>query len=229
LRIREWPSTNPTPEQTAPLAEGFVSLYTGVDLTGWKSDPGHQGHWEPKDWILDYDGKSQTADKHLWTEKEFGDFVLIADWRFTRKPEMKQVPVILANGDYALNEDGTQKTTAVPDAGDSGIYLRGGEQGQVNIWSWPIGSGELWHYRNDTNQTRAVRAAATPRLKADQPIGQWNRFIITMRGDRLTVVLNEKTVISNAHLPGIPRRGPIALQHHGDPIQFANIYVKELQ
>src|SRR5688572_18232795 len=83
LRIREWPSTNPTPEEIAPLADGFRSLYTGVDLTGWKSDPGHQGHWQAKDWILEYDGKSEAADKHLWSEKEFGDFVLIADWRFT--------------------------------------------------------------------------------------------------------------------------------------------------
>jgi hypothetical protein len=65
-------------------------------------------------------------------------------------------------------------------------------------------------------------------LKADKPIGEWNRFRITMRGDRLTVVLNGKTVIDNAQLPGVPVRGPIALQHHGDPIQFANIYVREL-
>jgi hypothetical protein len=49
-----------------------------------------------------------------------------------------------------------------------------------------------------------------------------------MRGDRLTVVLNDKTVIENAQLPGVPAEGPIALQHHGDPIQFANIYVREM-
>jgi len=41
-------------------------------------------------------------------------------------------------------------------------------------------------------------------------------------------VLNGKTVIENAQLPGAPARGPIDLQHHGDPIQFANIYIKEL-
>jgi sugar lactone lactonase YvrE len=40
--------------------------------------------------------------------------------------------------------------------------------------------------------------------------------------------LNEQTVIENAQLPGIPARGPIALQHHGDPVQFANLYIKEL-
>jgi hypothetical protein len=65
----------------------------------------------------------------------------------------------------------------------------------------------------------------TPK-KADAPIGKWNRFVITMRGDRLTVVLNGETVIENAQLPGVPDRGPIALQHHGDPIEFANILIK---
>ena len=63
---------------------------------------------------------------------------------------------------------------------------------------------------------------------ADKPVGQWNRFEITMKGDVLSVVLNGKTVIENARLPGIPPEGPIALQHHGDPIEFANVYVRRL-
>jgi hypothetical protein len=74
-----------------------------------------------------------------------------------------------------------------------------------------------------------VRAAVTPREKADMPPGQWNRFRIRMQGDRLTVNLNGKTVIENAQLPGVPRRGPIGLQHHGAPIEFANIYVREIK
>jgi hypothetical protein len=91
-----------------------------------------------------------------------------------------------------------------------------------------VGSGEVWGYREDTNQPPQIRSAATPKLKADKPPGEWNRFEITMKGDRLTVVLNGKTVIESAQLPGIPARGPIGLQHHGDPIQFANLYVRAL-
>jgi 3-keto-disaccharide hydrolase len=49
-----------------------------------------------------------------------------------------------------------------------------------------------------------------------------------MKGDRLTVNLNGKTVIENAQLPGVAPRGPIALQHHGDPIQFGNLFIREL-
>ena len=62
-----------------------------------------------------------------------------------------------------------------------------------------------------------------------------------MKGDRLTVVLNGVQVLDNAQLPGIPDRGPIALQHHGSKgddgkwqsppalVQFRNIFIKELK
>ena len=228
IRIQELPSSNPPASEVAALDQNFVSLYTGVDLSGWKQEPGHQGHWQPKDWILEYDGKSEAQDKNLWSTKAYGDFILVADWRLTRKPEAKQVPVILPNGEYATNEDGSRKRVEVQDAGDSGIYLRGNSKSQVNIFCWPIGSGEVYGYREDKKLPSEVRAGVTPKFRADKPPGQWNRFVITMRGDRLTVVLNEKTVIENARLPGVPDRGPIALQHHGDPIQFANVYIKEL-
>jgi hypothetical protein len=228
IRIRELPSTNPSPDEIADPAEGFVPLYTGVDLSGWRTDAGHEGHWRPSDWRLSYDGKSEAADKNLWSEKEYADFVLVCDWRWTRKPEPKPLAVILPSGDQAVDEAGKPKTEVVPDAGDSGVYLRGNSKSQVNMWCWPCGSGEVYGYRTDSSQPAEVRAGVTPRKNADKPIGQWNRFIITMKGDRLTVNLNGETVIDNAQLPGVPARGPIALQHHGDPIEFANIFVKEL-
>ena len=52
---------------------------------------------------------------------------------------------------------------------------------------------------------------------------------VTMVGDRLTVKLNGKTVIQNAELPGVAPRGPIGLQDHGDPIEFANLFIRELR
>jgi hypothetical protein len=228
LKICELPSSNPPATDVAQTDEGFKSLYTGVDLTGWRDEPGHAGHWRPRDWVLDYDGRSEAKDKNLWSAKEYGDFVLIADWKLPRKPVKKANPVLLPSGEYATNPDGTRKMAEVPDAGDSGIYLRGNSKSQINIWCWPAGSGEVYGYREDRSVSPEVRAGVTPKVNADRPLGQWNRFVITMRGDRLTVVLNGKTVLENAQLPGVPARGPIALQHHGDPVQFANLYIKEL-
>lgn len=221
FRIRELPSLNPPPEQVATPDERFQPLYTGVDLSGWKVEKGSEDHWAAKDWILSYDGKSEAQVKDLWSEKEYGNFVMIVDWRLPGKPVKEERPVIGPDG----KEKGTMK---VMDAGDSGIYLRGSSKSQVNIWCWPVGSGEVYGYRTDANMPADVRAAVTPKKRADAPLGQWNRFVITMIGDRLTVVLNGKTVIENAQLPGVAPRGRIALQHHGDPVQFANLYIKEL-
>jgi hypothetical protein len=122
---------------------------------------------------------------------------------------------------------------------DSGIYLRGTSKAQVNIWCWPVGSGEVYGYRMDPKMPPAVRAGVTPKVRADRPVGEWNTFEITMRGDRLTVVLNGTTVIENAQLPGLPAKGALAFQHHGgfkdgkydaasSLVQFRNILIKEL-
>jgi hypothetical protein len=228
LKIKELPSTNPKPSEICDEAHDWQRLFNGVDLAGWKDDAGHRGHWQPKNGLLAYDGKSEAKVKDLWSEKEYGDFVLTADWRLPAKPVLKKRPVILPSGDVEM-ENGKPKEVEVPDAGDSGIYLRGSSKNQVNIWCWPIGSGEVYGYRTDKEQPAEVRAAVTPKLKADRPPGQWNRFIIMMKGDRLTVDLNGKRVIDNARLPGIAKRGPIGLQHHGDPVEFANLYLRELK
>jgi hypothetical protein len=224
IKIKELPSTNPGPDETADLDRGFRPMYTGLDLRGWKQDPKNEGHWQPRGFILNYDGKGTD----LWTDRDYGDFEMICDWKFTAKPVETMRPVILPSGDYAVDDDGKQKMVAVADAGDSGIYLRGSSKSQINIWCWPIGSGEVYGYRTDPKMSPEVRRGVTPKERADNKVGQWNRFKITMKGDRLTVNLNGKTVIDNAQLPGVAPRGPIALQHHGDTIQFANLFIREL-
>jgi hypothetical protein len=225
LRLRELLPSDPppSPEQRAEPDRGFVSLFDG-SLAGWREQAGHEGHWQPHDWVLDYDGQGES----LTSERDFGDFELIADWRWSGEARELAQPVVLADGSVALGDDGRTRTELVQDAGDSGIYLRGSSKAQVNIWCWPIGSGEVHGYRTDASLPPDVRAAVTPSEAADQPIGKWNRFHITLVGERLTVVLNGETVIEDARLPGIPERGPLVLQHHGAPIQFGNLYVREL-
>ncbi|MGH8018193.1 MAG: 3-keto-disaccharide hydrolase [Opitutaceae bacterium] len=228
LRIKELPSSNPSPGQIAPDGTSWERLYNRLDLSNWKVDAGHAGHWKAEDWKLTYDGKSEASDKNLWTKKTYGDFELICDWRLTGQPKKRSIPIVLPNGEHAKNPDGTEQKIEIDDFGDSGIYLRGSSKSQVNIWSWPIGSGEVYGYRMDKTMPLEVRTGVTPRAHADHKPGEWNRFHITMRGDRLTVMLNGETVVENAQLPGVPPTGPLALQHHGDPIEFANLYIRNL-
>jgi hypothetical protein len=225
--------------QQAP--SGFVSLFNGRDLTGWKIPAGDNGHWKVVDGVIDYDAESEAKqDKNLWTEREYGDFILRVEWRIKETPYLNpNVPIILPSGLHKKNERGEEIKTSVPDS-DSGILVRGGSKSQINIWGWPIGSGEVYGYRMDKAMSPEVRAGVTPKKNADKNIGEWNTFEITVRGDRLTVKLNGETVIENAQLPGLAAQGRLGLQHHGAKrdgkwisppalVQFRNISIQELK
>jgi hypothetical protein len=223
---------------------GFVSLFNGKNLDGWKIPAGDNGHWKVVDGVIDYDARSESkgTDRCLWSDKSYGDFVLRLDWRLKSEPGYKhEIPIILPDGTHKKDANGKEMKEMIEDV-DSGVYVRGNSKSQVNIWMWPIGSGEVYGYRMDRKMPASVRAGVTPKKHADKPRGEWNTFEITMKGDRLTVVLNGEEVISNAELPGVPAEGPIALQHHGDfnaetgkwtmppsLVQFRNIRIKELK
>lgn len=230
---------------TAAQEEGFETLFDGTDLARWVVPEGDNGHWKVVDAdggkVIDYDARSEApGDKNLVTREVFGDFILRFDWRLKETPYTNSnVPYVLPDGTHARGVDGQEIKLSLPDS-DSGVFLRDpAGKGQVNIWCWPIGSGEVYGYRTDANMPPEVRAGATPRHQADRPVGQWNSFEITMKGDRLTVVLNGVTVIDQAQLPGIPGAGPISLQHHGgfadgqytgppSLVQFRNIRIRRL-
>ena len=134
----------------------------------------------------------------LATAKDYKDFDMWVDWRI-------------------LSVDG-----------DSGLYLRGSPQ--VQIWDanncWGIGSGGL--YNNQKNPSQALSIA-------DNPVGSWNTFHVTMKGEKVTVFLNGVKVVDDTVLENYwDRKQPIfpveqiELQCHGDPIEFKNIFIKEL-
>ena len=223
----------------SPPGEGWTALFDGKDLSSWKIPEGDNGHWKIVDGVIDYDARSEAAgDKNLWTKQSFGDFDLQIEWRLKKTTGLYPMPTILPDGSYKKDENGQVIKVPRPNA-DSGIFLRGTGKAQINIWCWPAGSGELWSYRNNQGMPAAVRAGAVPKVRADNPVGRWNTFLISIRGERLTVVLNGQTVIDDAQLPGVPPTGPIGLQHHGgfnkktgqysaasSLIQFRNISIK---
>jgi hypothetical protein len=229
-------------------SDGFVSLFNGKDLTGWKLPEGDGGHWKVVEGVIDYDAGSEAKvvkgvkdEKSLWSAREYSDYVLRLDWRIKEAPFInKSIPYILPDGTHAKDVTGKELRLALPDA-DSGVFFRKDGRFQTNIWCWPIGSGELFSIRTDRNYSPELRAAATPVTQADKPVGQWNHFEITVKGKTVKVVLNGKTVIPGATIPDLPPSGPIAFQHHGHKdkdgnwagppslVQFKNISIKELK
>ena len=211
------------PSDNTPPA-GFTALFNGKDLAGWKgvaraenfdnpvvrhaATPAKRAEIQTKadeemraNWHV-RDGGALFFDGKgysLATAKDYGDFEMWVDWRLLTV------------------------------RGDSGIYLRGSPQ--VQIWDahnqWNIGSGGL--YNNQKNPSKALSIA-------DRQIGDWNSFYIKMVGDKVTVKLNGVLVVDNTVLenywdrnqPIFPKE-QIELQCHGDPIEFKNIYIRELQ
>ena len=202
-----------------PYDHGFVSLFNGKDLTGWKGLVGNpvsrskmseqelllaeaaastkaQRDWVVKDGLLIFTGHGD----NLCTVKKYGDFEMYVDWKITEK-------------------------------GDAGIYLRGSPQ--VQIWDTSrrevgaqVGSGGL--YNNQKNQK-------IPLSVADNKVGEWNTFHITMIGDKVSVALNGVLVTDNVVLENYwDRKIPIfikeqiELQAHGTYVAYRNIFVREI-
>lgn len=221
---------------------GFVSLFNGRDFTGWKVPDGDNGHWKIVDGAIDYDAESEAkGDKTLWGDKEYGDFVLQVDWRIKSTPHVNpNVMYVLPDGTNARDTKGKELHLPLPDS-DSGVFIRGDGRFQVNIWCWPIGSGEMYGLRTDPKTSPELRAAVTPRHQADKPVGEWNHYEITVKGRTVTTKLNGITVIPGATIPDLPAKGRIAFQHHGGKdaqgnwnsppslLQFKNVFIQELK
>ncbi|MDN5201779.1 DUF1080 domain-containing protein [Fulvivirgaceae bacterium BMA10] len=203
-----------------PKDEGFVSMFNGKDLTGWKglvgnpisraklsakelakkqeeADKKMHENWSVKDGEIVFSGHGA----NLCSTKDYGDFEMLVDWR-------------------------------ISEGGDSGIYLRGSPQ--IQIWDTSrvevgaqVGSGGL--YNNQSNRS-------TPLKVTDNPINEWNTFRIKMVGEKVTVYSNGELVVDNVTLENYWDRkqpifptGAIELQAHGTDLAFRNIYVREIK
>ena len=127
-------------------------------------------------------------------------------------------------GDFELWAD--WRTMSI--TGDSGLYLRGSPQ--VQVWDvynqWGIGSGGLYNNQKNPDKPLAI---------ADRPVGDWNRFHVVMRGEKVSVWLNGVLVVDNVTLENFWDRSKpifaseqIELQCHGDPTEWRNVFIKEL-
>jgi len=203
-----------------PQEEGFVSMFNEKDLTGWKGlveNPVKRAAMPPKelaqkqakaDEIMNRDWKVKNGllmfngpgYDNLCSEKEYADFEMYIDWRIHK-------------------------------GGDSGLYLRGSPQ--VQIWDTgltavgaQVGSGGL--YNNTKHPSK-------PLVVADNPINEWNSFYIKMLGEKVTVRLNGQLVTDNVTLENywnrnIPifEQGAIELQAHTEPVEFRDIFIREI-
>ena len=81
LRIQELPETAVAAEHVAVANRGFVSLYSGLDLRGWNVIDAEKGHWHVNDWVLAFDGKTESGSTAMVTTESFASPVFVMDLR----------------------------------------------------------------------------------------------------------------------------------------------------
>lgn len=203
-----------------PEQVGFVSMFNGKDLSGWQglaADPKQKEGLSPGELKVLQDQANAKIIEN-WSVK---------DRCIVFNGDGSNLCSIREYGDFELIVD-----WRITKKGDSGIYLRGSPQ--VQIWDTArveagarVGSGGL--YNNQVHESK-------PLLVADNPVGDWNTFRITMIGELVTVYLNGQLVVDQVvmenywdrSLPIYPR-GSIELQAHGTDLAFRDIYVRELE
>ena len=81
IRIKELPSSGAPPELTAPADLNWRTLFTGLDLRGWKTNAATASCWRVNGERIALQNGTAGAGSTLWTEKEFGDAEFVLDCR----------------------------------------------------------------------------------------------------------------------------------------------------
>ncbi len=87
LRIRELPETPLDAKDVAISHRGYHSIYTGLDLEGWKVKGAGKNAWQVKDWVLAFDGSVAGEEARLETADAIQLRGFVMDFRFTEKSE----------------------------------------------------------------------------------------------------------------------------------------------
>jgi hypothetical protein len=202
-------ATAPLAAAPAPSADGFVALFDGKTLNGWRN---------PYTW-----GEAKvvgqevqlTADKKFFlvTEKSYGDFVFEVDIFL---PPGKANSGVMFRAHVQPNKVFGYQAEVDGDPvrkWSGGLY----DEGRRMWFASPI--------KGDAASEKAFRARAGEAFKRDD----WNTFRITCQGKRLKIEING--VVTTDVEDSMDASGPIGLQHHGEKGQtyrFRNARIKAL-
>jgi hypothetical protein len=192
-------------KKDAARREGWVNLLEGNDLSK---------HWTTKgNWSIDDEGvitlKPRPGEKgwarfdaYLWLNKKYDDFQIEFDYK-------------------------------VQERGNSGFYFNVGDKSspvvkgiEVQIYD-SHGKGDRKLTDHDSG---GIIPGIPPKKNTAKPAGEWNRFQITVRGDKLTVKLNGEVVnevdLNHPRLKDRPDSGYIGFQDHALPLALRNIRIQ---
>jgi hypothetical protein len=179
---------------------------------GWQSY--HEGGASTQDvWTLDDQGVLHSKGSplgYLYTENEYGSFVLELDWRWPPgEPPGKGGVLIRTTGPHKIWPKSLEAQINAGDAGDfwglDGYQLDGPEDRRRSLDHPQFGK------LTNLKKTAAV----------ERPAGQWNHYKITADGDTVTLEINGQVINRAVGCETAP--GKIVLTAEGSPIEFRHI------
>ena len=195
-----------------------VQLFNGENLDGWRAhlvDPAvaMEDVWSVKDGILVCRGEPFG---YLYSEAEFTDFRLVVEWRWPEGLEPGNSGVLMRM------------------SGEPPSFLTRCVEAQLKHDA----AGDIWAFygfkvAGDADRFVDVEHGVFERLTgvrriqgAEKPVGEWNRYEITLQGEHLELVINGE-LVNQAH--GVTlESGPVGLQSEGGEIHFRTIELTPL-
>lgn len=210
---------------------GWVQLFNGKDLTGWKLHPEpNKGQIlevikiEADGKLMGYDGKRKNGDVvHLWRVE---DGILIGSGPASH--------LFSERGDYENFQYRVE--TMINDKGNSGQYFRTafgsgfpqGYEAQINATHGDqIRSGSLY----PAGGLGKYRDKITVMKDAPHKANEWFTQEVTAVGDQITIKVNDKVTVDFKDPENRFKKGHFALQGHdpGTVVKFKKIEVKEIK
>jgi hypothetical protein len=184
---------------------GFVEMFNGKDLTGWKTN----GNWVVENenviTLKPRPGESgwKRYDDYLVTERKYGDFVLDLEFKF--EP-----------------------------TGNSGVFMRIGDLKDHVTNGFEVQILDTHNKKEfGAHDCGGVIGTSPPKKMVVKPAGEWNRYTITLKGSLLKVVLNDVLIqdldLSKTGLKDRPAKGHISFQDEAKRVWYRNVRIKELK
>lgn len=191
-------------EIAAPAPDGFVPLFNGKNLDGWKT---------AGNWVVEKDGTVtlvprpgetgwERFDAYIMTERTYKNFTLDLEFKIEKE-------------------------------GNSGVFFRVGDPLK------PVSNGieiqildTFGLEKPGNHDCGGVIGTAAPSKNMAKPAGEWNRYIVTVLNNHLTVSLNGEQIIDlkldESAMKDRPEEGHIGFQDEAKRIWYRNVRIKEL-
>jgi hypothetical protein len=210
--------------KTLALVVGLALLPAGAsadDRDGWTNllEGGELAkHWTTRgNWSIDKEGVVkleprpgekgwQRYDAYLWARRPYGDFEIDFEYKVAK-------------------------------GGNSGFYFHVGKVESpvatgIEVQVYDSGGKDKSAKPTD-HDSGGIIPGVPPTKNTAKPAGEWNRFQIASKGNKVTVRLNGEVVnevdLDSARLKDRPKSGALGFQDHGLPFWLRNIRVRELK